>query len=273
MVHFALDDDSHIDTLTAYLAVDFTDEELAEFKREFAAGACLPFSPLIHLKIVHAPEDYIGKGFEYIRQKEDDAGRKEEPFCLINKEAKKRGGIWYIGDFFCEDAVEEEVAASTRVVERILCTPRALAIAAVNYDIANMSVEEDLVNCEMEQPMTNESHQPLVLGDEESADEYVGDIAEDRDVEVTAEPGEFETSDDAELCSNMMPRPDMVARLKPDVAREHGLRSDWTWMQDADPVWLEDGTEKTFPNGSVVIHCRFDPDYPWGEAKWPKGSL
>ena len=52
------------DCITAYLATNFTDKELKELKTAFEFGACSRFDPLLELKIVRAPQDYLGLGTE-----------------------------------------------------------------------------------------------------------------------------------------------------------------------------------------------------------------
>ncbi|KAJ4258933.1 hypothetical protein NW762_008020 [Fusarium torreyae] len=260
---------SNVDCLTAFLTTALTDDELNTFKSAFELGACSRFSPLLELKIVRAPEDYIDKPHQYVRFKENEAGR-ETPFAIIDEEAKRRGAIWYIDHFADEDQVEDGVAESTEVVMKILTKTEALPLAYVNYDIANMSVEEDLDNCGVEMPFTNNFHQP------ELNDCGGIDFEEQQwhqDAWVTAEPGEFEESTDDKLRDNFMPRPDKVARLKEEVAQVVGLLSSWTIPSESRPVELPDGTKKTFPDGSVVLQQRYNPEHPWPEYTWPDGSL
>ncbi|KAI6756915.1 hypothetical protein HG530_011513 [Fusarium avenaceum] len=257
------------DCLTAYLVTNLTDNELKKFKSAFELGACSRFSPLLHLKIVRAPEDYWGKSHQYIRLQEDKAGR-EESFGLIDDEAKERGGIWYIDRFFDEDDVENEIAVSTDVLMKILVKTEALALSHVNYVISNMSIFEDLDNCGVDSPIANDFKQPEL-------DDCGGMDFEDQqwyqDVWVTAEPGEFEESTDPKHLDNFSPRPDKVARLKKDIAKSVGIVSDWTFIGDAEPIDLDNGKKKKFPPGSVVLQQRYNPDFAWPKYKWPKGSL
>ncbi|WZH39189.1 hypothetical protein QYS62_000097 [Fusarium acuminatum] len=257
------------DCLTAYLVTNLTDHELKTFKSAFELGACSRFSPLLHLKIARAPEDYWGKTHQYIRSQEDKAGR-EESFGLIDDEAKERGAIWYIDRFFDEDDVENELAVSTDVVMKILLKTEAFALSHVNYVIANMTIFEDLDNCGVDSPITNDFKQPEL-------DDCGGMDFEDQqwyqDVWVTAEPGEFEESTDPKHLDNFSPRPDKVARLKKDVAQAVGIVSDWTFIGDAEPIDLDNGEKKEFPPGSVVLQQRYNPDFAWPEYKWPEGSL
>jgi hypothetical protein len=257
------------DCLTAYLVTHLTDNELRAFKSAFELGACSRFSPLLHLKIVRAPEAYWGKTHQYIRSQEDEAGR-DDPFGLIDDEAKERGAIWYIDRFFDEDEVADELAESTNVVMKILIKTEAFALAHVNYVIANMSIIEDLGNCSVDTPITNDFNQPEL-------DDCGGMDFEDeqwhQDAYIIAEPGEFEESTDGKLLDNFGPRPEKVVRLRKDVAQAVGLVSDWTFHGDAESIDLRNGEKKQFPPGSVALQQRYNPDFAWPEYKWPEGSL
>ncbi|GKU09380.1 hypothetical protein FLAG1_12012 [Fusarium langsethiae] len=257
------------DRLTAYLVTDLTDDELKSIKSAFELGACSKFSPLLELKIVRAPEDYWEKPHQYIRAKENEAGRKEA-FAVIDDEAKERGAIWYIEQFANEEEVEEGGAESTDVVFKILIQTEALALAQVNYAIANISVGEDLDNCGVDSPLTNDFHQPDLhdCGGFDWVDQQ-----KYQDAWVTAEPGEYEESTDDELRNNYMPRPAKVARLKEDVAKSIGLISSWSIPSQAKTIEYDDGTKREFPPGSVILQQRYDPDFPWPEYQWPEGSL
>ncbi|KAH7198356.1 uncharacterized protein B0J16DRAFT_330284 [Fusarium flagelliforme] len=257
------------DRITAYLVTDFTDNELRELKISFEFGACSRFDPLLELKIIRAPEDYLGKSHQYIRARENDADR-EDAFALIDDEAKERGGIWYIDHFAEEDQVENETAESTDVVFKILIQPVPFALSAVNYRIANMSVEEDLEACGVEFPLKNDFYQPEVLDDRGmDFDEQQRSYS----AQITAEPGEFEESTDDQDRDGFLPRPDKVVRLKEEVARSIGVVSSWTWSSKAEPSENDDGTRIEFPPGSVQLQQNYDPDFPWPEYKWPDGSL
>lgn len=257
------------DSLTAYLVTDLTNDELTIIKSAFELGACSKFSPLLELKIVRAPEDYWGKSHQYIRAQENEAGR-EEAFAVIDEEAKERGAIWYIDRFADEDEVEEGQAESTDVVFKILIQTEALALAQVNYAIANSSIAEDLDNCAVDLPLTNDFDQPDLhdCGGFDWVEQQ-----KHQDTWVTAEPGEYEESTDDERRDNYMPRPGKVARLNEDVAQSIGLVSSWAIPSQAETIEFDDGTKKEFPPGSVVLQQRYDPDFAWPEYQWPEGSL
>ena len=254
---------------TAYLIADLSDDQLNEFKAAFQLGACSRFSPLMELKIVRPPADYVGQSHQYMRQKENEAGCKQ-PFVVIDQEFLKRGAVWYIEQFAQEEEVEEGEAESTDVVWKILIKTEALALSWVNYDIANMNVGEDLANSGVDLPLKNNFEQPDVW------DCGGMDMEEQQwhqNVWVTAEPGEYEETTDRKLRKDFMPRPKKLARLKDDIAQAAGLVNHWTIIGDAEDFELPDGTTKTFPEGSVVLQLRYNPEFPRSNAKWPQGSL
>jgi hypothetical protein len=257
------------DCLTAYLVTHLTNNELKRFKSAFELGACSRFCPILQLKIVRAPKDYWGKTHQYIRAQEDKAGR-EDAFGLIDDEAKEKGAMWYIDRFFNEEEVADKIAVSTDVVMKILIKTEAFALAHANYDIANTSIFEDLINCGVDTPITNDFNQPELddCGGMDFEDEQW-----DQAVWVTAEPGEFEESTDRKLLDNFMPRPKRVARLKEDIAQAAGFVSDWTIADEAEPIELDNGKKKEFPPGSVVLQHTYNPEFAWPKYKWPKGSL
>ncbi|KAF5670925.1 hypothetical protein FDENT_11095 [Fusarium denticulatum] len=83
--------------LTAYLAIPLTEVELAKVKAEFELGACSQFNPLLELKIVPAPDVYIGKSHQYMRAKEDEADRNDA-FVVIDEDYIERHAICILED-------------------------------------------------------------------------------------------------------------------------------------------------------------------------------
>ncbi|KAI1262075.1 hypothetical protein F5Y18DRAFT_187548 [Xylariaceae sp. FL1019] len=257
--------------LNAYLVTDFSDEELQKFKHAFEFGTCAPFSPMLELVIQRAPAHYLGKSFKYLRTEETGAGRKD-PFVLIDEGAKggRDGAVWYVDRFADQQEVDDGEAESTNVVWRIYVKTDCLPLTYVNYDIANMSIGEDLDNAGVEMPVTEHFVQ------EEVSDCGGLDMEDERnshDAWIVAGPGEFEESTDEELRNNFMPRPDKVARLKEHVAKANGLVNRWTLCGGVRPRKMPDGSLQEFPKGSVTLQLRYDPHFEWPAYKWPEGSL
>ncbi|KAL2204017.1 hypothetical protein CC79DRAFT_1277307 [Sarocladium strictum] len=265
MVHII---EERVETLTAYVTTELTAAELDDFKSRFESGACSRFCPLLHVKLVRAPQDYIGQSIQHIRTKEDAAGRGE-PFLVIDEEARKRGGIWFIESFALEDNVEMGTAASTDVVLKALYKPEVVALAAVNFLGANMGIEEDIEGCGVELPLTNESVQPELIGED------YPDVRDEQDAVVIAEPGEFETTTSKATIDGlgMMPVPKKVGRLTEEVARANGFVNDWTRVEKPEPIELPKGAKKYFPKESVALQLKYDPEHPWPVYTWPEGSL
>ncbi|KAI0534893.1 hypothetical protein GGR58DRAFT_33606 [Xylaria digitata] len=257
--------------LNAYLLSSFPQEELEPLKRAFELGTAAPFDPMLELVIRRAPEDYEGKSHEYMRREEDDAGR-EGPFVVIDRRGAggRDGAVWYVDRFADEGEIEEGIAESTGVVWKILVKTECLALMYVNYDIGNMSLQEDLDNLGVEYPVS-QGYEVAI------ADDCGGlDMLEERaskNAFVVAVPGEFEESTEKSLRDNFRPEPAKVTRLKRGVAQAAGLMSPWTISSEAHSVNLPDGNEKTFPEGSIDLQARYDPDFDWPEYKWPEGSL
>ncbi|KAI1377906.1 hypothetical protein F4677DRAFT_413883 [Hypoxylon crocopeplum] len=259
----------NIPQLNAYLLKDLSDDELKAFKKKFEIGTCAPFSTKLELIIQKAPEDYLNRPHSYIRIRENEAGRKG-PFILVDEQVIKQGAVWYVDRFAHQEEVDEGIAESTAVLWQILLKTECVAITWVNYDIANMSIQEDLSNCGVEWPAPENFGQPQVwdiCGMDMEAERY------GQDAWITAEPGEFEESAADELRQRYLPRPGKVARLREGLAEEVGLVNRWAIPSGARPRKLPDGTMKEFPEGSVVLQLRYNPDFPWPPYKWPEGSL
>jgi hypothetical protein len=259
----------NVTCLTAYLVAPLTENELAVFKVEFELGACSRFSPLLELKIVRPPDDYIGKSHQYMRAKEDETGRKEA-FVVIDEDAVKRHAVWYVDTFADAEMVEHGEADSTDVVMKILVKTECLALTQINYEIANMSIEEDLCNAGVEGPFKNDFLQPNVS---DCGGMDMKDQQRYQDVYVTAELGEYEETREKSFLQNFAPQPDKLGRVKDDVARAAGILAQWAFIQEAASVEMDDGLQKRFPAGSVVLQQRYDPDFAWPEYSWPEGSL
>lgn len=254
--------------LNAYVLPSFPIDELAALKRAFELGTCAPFSTMLELVIQHAPADYADATFEDMRKKENEAGRKDA-FVIIDARGAggREGVVWYVDQFATQDEVDDGEATSTDVVWRIPVKTECLALMWVNYDIANMSLQEDLTNLDVDFPVD-------VGYEVNEVDDCGGlDMMEQRygkDTLVIAYPGEFEESTDEAHRKNYMPRPDKVARLKEGLAETVGLVNRWTIPGTAQ---ARNAPEGGFPEGSISLQLSFDPDFNWPEYKWPEGSL
>ncbi|KAJ4854365.1 uncharacterized protein T069G_11344 [Trichoderma breve] len=266
MVFFVPHD--NLDVLTCYLLADISSDELQAFKSAFELGNNARFDPRLHIKIVRPPEDYIGKSHEYIRRKEDEAGR-EEKFLILDDEAVKKNAVWYISWFADEEHIEWKQAESTDVLWKMLIRTDKLSLVYVNYSIGNMSLQEDLDNCGVKFPVKAGFEQPKVY-------DFDMDMQKDQyrqPVWVRAEPGEYEINKGGEVMGDYIAPPNMYARLKDGVAEAVGVINDWTMFQPTGPFRMSDGTKKEFPEGTMVLQLKWNPDFAWPPYKWPEGSL
>ena len=55
------------DCFTAFLLAELDDGQLNDFKVDFELGACSRFNPMMELKIVRPPDDYVGKSHQHMR--------------------------------------------------------------------------------------------------------------------------------------------------------------------------------------------------------------
>ncbi|KAM6478595.1 hypothetical protein HDV62DRAFT_382720 [Trichoderma sp. SZMC 28011] len=266
MVFFVPKD--NLDVLTCYLLADLSSDELQAFKSAFELGNNARFDPRLHIKIVRPPEDYIGKSHEYIRRKEDEAGR-EEKFLILDDEAVKKNAVWYISWFADEEHIEWKQAESTDVLWKMLIRTDKLSLVWVNYSIGNMSLQEDLGNCGVKFPVKAGFEQPKVydLDMDMQKDQYR------QPVWVRAEPSEYEINKGGEVMGDYIAPPNTYARLKNGVAEAVGVINDWTMFQPTGPFRMSDGTKKEFPEGTMVLQLKWNPDFPWPPYKWPEGSL
>ncbi|KAI0202799.1 hypothetical protein F4808DRAFT_419912 [Astrocystis sublimbata] len=261
--------------LMAYVLPSFPLSELPAFKRAFEHGTCAPFDPMLELVIAHAPADWAGQTYEYMRQKVNDSGRDgDESFVVLDARAAggRDGVVEYVSSFADDAQVEDGEAKSTSVVWRIPVKTDCLALSHVGYEEANSSIPEDLCNLDVELPVdvNYEVHGADDNGGLDMDDERYSKIAQ-----VIAEPGEYEESTDLELREANFPIPDRVVRLREGLNESIGLENEWGIVhnENATTIELPDGTEKHFPEGSIELDLHFNPEFNWPAYQWPEGSL
>jgi hypothetical protein len=254
--------------LTCYLLAKISPDELQAFKSAFELGNFARFSPMVEIKIVHPPEDYIGQSHEYIRRKEDRAGRGGA-FLILDDKAVENHAVWYISYFADVEHIEVESAESTAVLWKMLVRTDKLASVYVNYSIGNSSLQEDLDNCGVEYPAKEGYEQPKVY-------DYKSDMQRAQYQQPTwirAEPHEYELNKGGEEFGNYIAPPNTYARLKDGLAEEMGIVNSWTTFYPSGPFPMPNGTKKEFPEGTMVLQLKYNPDFPWPPYKWPEGSL
>lgn len=258
----------NLDVLTCYLLANISQDELQAFKAAFELGNFARFSPMLKIKIVRPPKDYIGQSHEYIRRKEDEAGR-ERAFLILDDKAMERDAVWYISYFADDEPPEDQWAVSKAVLWKMLIRTDKLATVYVNYSIGNTSLREDLGNCGVEFPVKEGYEQPKVF-------DYKTDMHKEQYRQPTwvrAEPHEYEVNKGGEEFGTYVAPPNTLARLKDGIAEQSGVLNDWVTPYPAGPFPMPDGTKKEFPEGTMVLQLRLNPDFPWPPFKWPEGSL
>lgn len=257
----------NLEVLTCYLVADISQDQLQAFKAAFELGNFARFSPKLRIKIVRPPEDYIGKSHEYIRRKEDEAGR-EEVFLIVDDRAVENDAVWYI-QWFADDGPMDVCAESSDVLWKMLIRTDKLAMVYVNYDVGNISLQEQLPDCGVEFPVKEGCEQPKVFDyDMDMHKEQYG-----QPTWVNAEPHEFEYNKGGEKFGDYVAPPRTLARLKDEVAEATGVLNDWVTPYPAGPLGMSNGKMKEFPEGTMVLQLKINPDFPWPPFKWPRGSL
>jgi hypothetical protein len=131
------------DTLKAFLVRDFPASQLDQFKRAFEKGAKVHLRPMLHLRIMQAPEYYLNAPHSHIRIQETEAGNTD-PFVVIDDNMVEKNAVWYIGDFADENDVDFGFAESEDVLMRALVRTEHLAISQVCWQEGNPPMGEEL---------------------------------------------------------------------------------------------------------------------------------
>jgi hypothetical protein len=66
MVRILLSEVPDADTLKAFLVTDLSSSQLDQFKRAFEKGAKVHLRPMLHLKIIQAPDSYVNASHAYV---------------------------------------------------------------------------------------------------------------------------------------------------------------------------------------------------------------
>ncbi|TIA09410.1 hypothetical protein D6C81_08721 [Aureobasidium pullulans] len=253
MVHLIPSHLDDADTLKAYLVTQLSDNELQNFKRAFEKGAKVHLKPMMHLQITQAPVKYTNASHAHMRSQENKAGNTK-PFVVIDRDVVDKGAVWYVAGFADEFDVECNFAASKRVLMKALVHTEHLAISHICW-----SEDEDIT------PLRLDSEQSQPLGADDDEEELWGTD----EVEVVAEHGEYETTTDPEILSNMGSSPLKAVRLVPAIAQQENLISDWTWSENVREISTPDGGRQRLPARSIRLAARFDPQVPRLRYEWP----
>jgi hypothetical protein len=275
------------DTLKAYLVTEITASQLEHFKRAFERGANVHFRPTTHLKIIQASETFANRTHAQMRSQENEAGNPD-PFIVIDDQMVEKGAVWYVNDFADEFDIECGFAESEEVVMKALVRIERLAISHICWREGNPPMGEELEALPSSVvPLRLDSEQSEPLGTDVEED----DLWDVDEIEIIAESGEYETTTDYTICSNMSPMPRESVRLLPSVARREGLVSDWTWPRRVKTASKPDDTSESDDASepdlgseaddnyevdsaeSVRMSARYERRVPRLRYEWPEGSL
>jgi hypothetical protein len=261
-----------VDTLKAFLITRLSASQLKQFKRAFEKGAKVHFRPMMHLKIIQAPESYLNATIAHIRTAETEAGNTD-PFVVIDRRAVDSGAVWYVADFADEDDIQNGFAESEDVVMRALVRTELLAISHVCWQQGNPPMGEELeaLDCDIV-PLRTDSEQAKPVGADDG-DKDRDEMWSTDEVEVIAEAGEYEITTDYEIRSNMSPMPEEAVRLLPAVAKREKLISVWTWPESSSDASTQDGSQEAIPAGSIRFGAKLDQKAPRLLYEWPGDSL
>jgi hypothetical protein len=129
--------------------------------------------------------------------------------------------------------------------------------SSVNYKIANIDIRENMDEVDIPYPTPEDFDQdePYASGMDFIGDRYLNPTW------VTAAPDEMDETNDYNERDRFVPRPDVVYRLKAEVARANGLSHRWTVGTDAET------------KGSRVLQLNYDPEHVVPHYERPDGSL
>jgi hypothetical protein len=253
------------EVITGILVADLTPSQLDFVQEKFGIGAnmCSPIPSeqlFIHDKRSWSSHSHA----DMLRAMPDLVG-----LIVIDSRAAEDGSAWYLDSFADSEEVADGNAENTNTLFKLRMKLEDVVISYTNYKIANTSIREDMDQVDIPYP-TPESF------DQEEAFSTGFNYVDERYMNptwVTATPDELETSTDPDNLDNFSPRPNIVYRLKPDVAKKAGLKAHWTFGADAVDQELPDGTLLRFPDGSRVLQCEYDPEAAVPRYERPEGSL
>jgi len=237
--------------LNAYLTAPQPLAVLDQVHAQFAIGSFARFHPSVELFIRDRPKFYSLSHLQ-IRQlldQEDFLG----PFLIIEARTKDSDAVWYI------DTTEAgEFAENGGVIDGQLIKhgdePTLLRIRTKITDVGVLEANLSIGNTDMLEMLDN-GHmipKPYTLGEDFEHDDSWFPVAY-----ITATKDEVETSHDMELRKKFLGpgkgHPNLVIRLKLDVARREGLKSNWTV-----------GGDEPDENGKWTLQMKYDPQ----SEKW-----
>ncbi|KAJ4371824.1 hypothetical protein N0V86_008378 [Didymella sp. IMI 355093] len=262
MVHNG-DMDQKKQLIHAILTADLTPAQLTAVHAKFGRGAMMhspyprwqlyitdkrSWSSLSHLEIWHKTQRY------------DDAPGYF-PLIVVDAETPNDNAVWFVDRIADQYDVDNGTAESLETLFKVRIDLDNIPISFVNYEIGNTDIREamDAVDVPYPTPENFTQEKSYSLGFDPIKDRYMDPAW------VFAEPDDMEESRDLKDRSNFIPQPEVVYRLKEDVARANGLKSSWTIGTDT--------KDDRFPEGSKVLQLTYDPEHTVPKYEKPKGCM
>lgn len=252
--------------LLALLTADLTSAQLNRIQELFGIGVTL-----------HSPypteELFIKDKREWLHLSHADSMRaypEQDPLLVTDSHTPHDGGIWYIEGFATADDVANRLAESLNTLYKIRMDICDVVMQFASYSVANTHISNDLWHVNVHIPIPDDFEQKTLFC---SGANHIRERYNDP-TWVIATPDELEDSRTLEAVGSIIPRPEIVYRVKKDIARQAGLESKWMVASNApNECELPDKTNLTFPPGSKVVQSEYDPDVAIPVYKRPIGSL
>ncbi|CAN9124461.1 unnamed protein product [Alternaria sp. RS040] len=252
--------------LLALLTADLTSAQLDRIQELFGIGATSR-SPY------PAEELFIEDKREWSHLSHADLMRaypEQDPLLVIDSHTPHDGEVWYIEGFATADDVANGLAESLNTLYKIRMDIRDVVMQFTSYSVANTYISNDLWHVNVHIPIPDDFEQKTLFC---SGANHIRERYSDP-TWVIATPDELEDSTTLEAVGSIIPRPEIVYRVKKDIARQAGLESRWMVGSDAsNECELPDGTHLAFPPGSKVVQSEYDPDVAIPVYTRPIGSL
>ncbi|KAH7381416.1 hypothetical protein DE146DRAFT_285503 [Phaeosphaeria sp. MPI-PUGE-AT-0046c] len=243
--------------ITGILVADLTPTQLDTVQEKFGIGAllCSPYPS--HQLFIHDKRNWTS----YTHADMLRAMTNEQPdldgLVVIDARSADDGAAWYIECFADAGRVADGEAENINTLFKLRMKLEEIVLCSVNYKIANIDIREDMDHAGIPYPTPADFDQdePYASGNDYIGDRYLNPTW------VTAAPDEMDETTGSAERDKFVPRPDVVYRLKSEVATANGLSHSWTVGTDA-------GTR-----GYKVLQLNYDPENVVPEYHKPEASL
>lgn len=249
--------------IQAILTADLTPAQLSAVHEKFGLGATMhspyprwqlyitdkrSWSSLSHLEIWHKTPHH-----------DDEPGYF--PVIIVDANTPNDNAVWFIDRIATQEDIDNGSAESLNTLFKVRMQLDHVPICYVNYDIANTDIREAMDAVDIPYPTPDEfvQSQPYSLGFDCVKSRYLDPAW------VTAEPDDMEESRVLADRGNFLPQPEVVYRLKRDVARANGLTTSWAIGSST--------KDQRFAKGSMHLQLNYDPEHAVPQYEKPEGSL